>query len=333
MFSKKTLSIFLIIALVLTIAVACTKPDEKEPGESEENSVDYPIKPITLQLGYSAGGSSDVMCRLLAASLEKHIGQPVVVLNKPGAGGWVSWEEIIKNTKPDGYTFTLINDAVTIGAYDEANPREYTADDFDLLANHVIDYNVLVIRNDEKRFTDFASLVEYAKDNELLTSASDVGILSDDATLVNMMNKELGTKIQVVPSDGAKEDETMFISKNTDIFACNVADAFAGHNSNQYKIVAVAAPERVSIIPEVPTTKELGFDNLIMSSARGYGLPKGVDPKVKEILLEGIKKAINDPELVNKLNELGFETVYIEGQEYVDELNDFAKRLRDVYGL
>ena len=91
---KKTL-----IALILVAAMLC----------GTVALADYPDKPITLYCGYSAGGSSDLLCRILAAKLQEKIGQTIVVEDKTGGGGWVLWTEMIKNVAPDGYTFCLIN--------------------------------------------------------------------------------------------------------------------------------------------------------------------------------------------------------------------------------
>lgn len=334
---KKILSLILILSIILTLSTACSqnsdvpKPETKTTEKSETKADNYPSKPITVYVGYSAGGSSDVMVRILASAMEKYIGQPVVVVNKTGAGGWVAWEELIKTVKPDGYTFSLINTPpVTLGAYDAANPRSYTIDDFDLLANQVTDYNVIAIRNDETRYTDLASLIEYAKNNTMLSASSSTGIMSDDGTVVEYFNMNYGTDFQVVQTAGSKDNETMFISGNTDILVANIGDVLPAYKNGDYKIIAIFSPERSELLPDVPTLSELGFGDAYMFSARGYALPKGVDPEIKAKLLDALRSAINDPEVVEKLNELGAQTDYLEGQEYYDFLKaniDISKKI------
>lgn len=338
---KKFLSIILVLTLIVTFTTACSKKEEPqnaspaEPKETKTSSTgNYPNKPITINLGFSAGGSSDVMVRAFANAMEKYIGQPVVVVNKPGAGGWVCWEEMVKSVKPDGYTFALINTPnITAGAYDEANPRPYTIDDFDLLANQVTDSSVIAIRNDESRFTDLPSLVEYAKENTLLVASSSVGIMSDDATVAEYFNMNHGTDFQIVQTGGAKDNETMFISGDTDVLNANIADVLTAYKNGDYKVIAIFSPKRSDLLPDVPTASEMGFPDFYMFSARGYALPKGVDPSIKEKLLEALRSAIKDPEVINKLNELGAQTDYMEGQEYYDFLKTNIDNSKKIYGI
>ena len=285
---------------------------------------DYPSQPVTLLVGFSAGGSSDMLCRLVAQPLSKILGQPVTVINKPGGSGWVMWSELIR-TKPDGYTFGLVNaPTINMGKYDKANPREQGVEDLDLLINHVMDYNVLAIQKDETRFTDLKSFIEYAKKNPVLTSTSAVGILSDDASLVQKMNHSYGCKIDIVQTNGAKDAETMFISKNVDVLFTNISDAFNAYKHGNYKIIAVFAPKRIEIASDIPTAKEQGVD-IINYSARGYALPKGVDPAIGAKLMNALEQAIQSPECKDKLSAMGMETVILKDAEYSAFFEDSVK--------
>lgn len=336
---KKRLGILLLtVTMVAMLASGCAKKAETPATPNSPTvpaaEIKYPTKPITIMVGYSAGGSSDVMVRILANKLEKYIGQPVVVVNKTGAGGWLAWEELIKSTAPDGYTISLINTPnITLGAFDIVNPRAYTIDDIDLLANQVTDFNVIAIRNDETRYTDLKTLIEYAKTNKVLSASSATGIISDDATVVEYFNMNHGTDFEIIQTAGAKDNETMFISGNSDVLVANIADVLAASKSGSYKVVAIFSPERSSLLPDVPTVKELGFGEAYMFSARGYGLPKGVDPAIKEKIMTAFESVINDPEVVNKLNEMGAQTDFMKGQEYYDFLKDNVNLSKAIYGV
>lgn len=341
---KKNLLVFaLALVMVATLAVGCSQETAPEvdngteaetPPVSAEETVDYPTKPITVNVGFSAGGSSDVMVRMLANTMEKYIGQPVIVVNKPGAGGWVAWEELAKSTKADGYTFSLINSPnIALGAYDPVNPRTFSIDDFDLLANQVTDYSIIAIRKDETRFTDLDSLVKFAQNETLLSACSAIGIISDDATVTEYLNMNYDTDFQIVQTGGAKESETMFLSGDSDILAANIGDILPQYRSGEYKIIAVFSDERVDLISDVPTAKEQGYGGIEMYSARGYALPKGVDPEVREILKDALEKSIKDPELVAKLEELGAVTHYMDGEEYKDFLKQNIENSKMIYGI
>lgn len=297
-------------------------------------AADYPTKPIKLLCGYAAGGSSDILSRILADNLGKRLGQPVVVENITGGGGWVMWNQLIKNTEPDGYTFALMNTPnYNLGKYDAANPREYDLTAVDLLANHVSDYNVIAIRPDEDRYTDFASLVEYAKNNVLLTGASAVGIMNDDSTIVERMNKEMGTQIQTVTTTGAKDNETFLLNKSADLLVGNVSDVLTGMNSGTLKVLCVFAPARVDLIPDVPTCEELGFGAIVGSSSRGYGLPHGVDPAIREKLYNAIAETIQDPETIKALEGIGAVTNFVGVEDYQTFLENDTDETLAIFGI
>ena len=166
---KKLFALLLALTMVLSLGAAAFADG------------DYPSNTITLYCGYSAGGGSDVICRILAEKLTEKLGQTVIVEDVTGSGGWVLWTQMLESTEPDGYTFCMVNTPnYNLGAYDTANPREYHYEDLDLLCNWVSDYNAIAIRTDEDRFTDWDSFVAYWKENPLISSASAVGIMSDD---------------------------------------------------------------------------------------------------------------------------------------------------------
>jgi len=339
---KNLLALVLVLVMTMTFMAGCsqdsgesTPPESSEPvAENTGGAGDYPSKPITVNVGFSAGGSSDVMVRLMAKTMEEYIGQPVVVVNKPGAGGWVAWEELAKSTEPDGYTFSLINSPnIALGAYDPVNKRDFTIDDYDLLANQVTDFSVLAIRKDETRFTDLDSLVKYAQENTTLSACSAIGIISDDATVTEYFNMNYGTDFQIVQTGGAKESETMFLSGDTDVLAANIGDILPQYRNGDYKIIAVFSAERVGLMPDVLTAKEQGYGDIEMYSARGYALPKGVDPEIREILKDALEQAIKDPEVVSKLEELGAATDYMEGEEYYNFLNQNIENSKQIYGI
>jgi tripartite-type tricarboxylate transporter receptor subunit TctC len=347
--NKKILVVFVMLVLVIFVtgcSQATTKAETPEPNSINETpepgtidkeksaADDYPNRPITMMLTSSAGGSTDVMGRLLAAKLEEILETPVVVVNKPGAGGWLCLNYIVEEAAPDGYTFVNIATPYNnLGAYDPVNPRKYTIEDFDYLANQVIDYNVIGIRNDETRFNDLDSLIEYAKQETLIIAASGTGVLSDDATVIEYFNKNFDTKFEIVQTEGAKDSETMFISGNSDVLVANVADVLSAYQGDRYKIITYFGPERSELLPDVPTAAEQGVEDFYMYSARGWAFPKGVDPAIREKFVDALRTAINDPEMKEKLIELGAETHYMEGQEYYDFLKKNIEISKEVFDI
>lgn len=339
---KKVIAIILVTLFSLAALAGCTQtatPADTTPASTSGTdsttapTIDWPTKPITLLIGYSAGGSSDLGGRILAATLEKYLGQPVIVENVPGSGSWIAWNQLLYNRPKDGYTFALTNLSMLYGAYDEANPREETIDDFEVMANQAIDYQVISIRSDETRFTDFASLIEYAKENELLVACSSTGVTSGDGTIAKMLEKEFGCKITIVPVEGSKDAETMFISKNTDLLFGNVGDALIGNQNGDFKTIVVFGEERSELMPDVPTAIETGICDYVSFSARGYSYAKGVDSAIVAKMTDALAKAIEDPECAQKMNEMGVEVKLYTGEEYLELLESQLDDRLEIWGI
>lgn len=308
---------------------AAPKPDGTSPSAAAAAGT-WPSKPITLLCGYSAGGSSDLGCRYLAAALEKQLGQPVVVENVTGSGSWVCWNQLLHNTANDGNTFALVNLNMLYGKYDESNPRKEGVDDFELLENHVIDYQVLAIREKEDRFTDFASLVEYAKEHELLLAVPSVGINSGDSTVATYLNNEFGCRITMVPVDGAPEASAMFLAGDTDFLSGNVGDVVGGEG---YKVIVCFADERSAYLPDVPTAKETGVCDYVGFSARGYAYMKGVDQAIVDKMNEAMTKAFEDPDYQENMKKMGAELKLYVGDDYKALLEDQLESRLEIWGL
>lgn len=339
---KKVISMLLVFTMLLSLA-ACggqsTAPSASAPAASGDAATtpaaskgEWPSKTITLLCGYSAGGSSDLGARYVAEALKKELGVPVIVENVPGSGSWLAWNQLLQNTDKDGYTFALVNLSALYGHYDTTNPRETTIDDFELLANHVIDYQVLAIRNDETRFTDYASLIEYAKTNPLILASATSNITSGDATVAKMLEQVHGSNLTVIPVDGAGDATTMFLAGETDILSANVGDVMDAEE-NGYHPIVIFAPERSDYLPDVPTSIELGLDDYVSFSARGYAYMKGVDPAIVQKMTEALTKAFDDPDYQKNMAAMGAELELYTGDDYYNLLMDQLDSRLDLWGV
>lgn len=335
--AKKLVSLLLSAAMLLSIT-ACNNSEtgggSASGGENEEVVADgvWPDKAITLLCGYSAGGSSDLGCRYVAEALREELGVPVIVENIPGSGSWLAWNQLLQTTEPDGYTFALINLSALYGHYDEVNPRETTIDDFELLANHVIDYQVIAIRTDETRFTDYESLIEYAKENTVVTAAATTGITSGDAAIAKMFEKEHGCKLSVIPVDGSSDSTTMLLAGETDIMFGNVADVMEGE-ANGYRPIVIYAPERSEFLPDVPTAIETGMDDYVSFSARGFAYMKGVDQAIVDRMTEALVKAFDNEEYQERMKAMGAQMELYTGDEYKELLNSQLDIRLDLFDI
>ena len=337
---KKLVSMLLAATMAVSMVACGGSAASSTPASSTadassttaQSDGSWPSKPITLLCGYSAGGSSDLGCRYVAEALKKDLGVPVIVENVPGSGSWLAWNQLLHNTDPDGYTFALVNLSALYGHYDETNPREDTIDDFELLANHVIDYQVLCIRSDETRFSDYASLVKYAQENPLVMASATTSITSGDGTVAKMLQKEHNCQLTVIPVDGASDATTMFLAGETDFLSANVGDVMEAEE-NGYKPIVVFANERSKYLPDVPTAKETGVDDYVSLSARGYAYMKGVDQAIVDRMTQALETAFEDPDYQKNMEAMGAELKLYTGDEYRALLDEQLDTRLEIWGV
>lgn len=322
---KKLISTMFVSLFTLSVLAGCgstsTAPQQSEAGtpkseQPAETAKDtaYPEKPIKLIVSFAAGGGTDLGARLLTPHLEKELGVPVVVENKPGGGGWVGYSEMLK-AKPDGYTIGYVNTPGLITGY--LNPtakRTENLDSFDFIINHVIDPGVVAVRADDNRFATIKDLVEYAKQNELTASTNGVGTGNHLAVL--QMNKDLGTKFRPVHMGGTSEALTSVLGGHVDVLIAKVGEVLEPQKEGQIKVLGVMVPDRVSQLPDVPTLKEAVGSNVENYSIRGIAAPKGMDPNHIAKLQDAFEKAMKNAEHVEKMGKLGLNIDATKGEEF-----------------
>ncbi|WP_257350352.1 tripartite tricarboxylate transporter substrate binding protein [Pseudalkalibacillus decolorationis] len=338
---KKLFSFVLVLLLVAGALAACSSQESasskstsgESSGTSENDDGKFPNKPINVIVAYDAGGGTDTTARTLQPYLEKELGVPVNVINKPGGSGWVGWTEIA-NAEPDGYTIGYLNSPnFASGLVNPTMQRGIDLDSFTILANHVADPGAIVIRADEDRFTNFKELIDYAKKHELTTTAT--GVAGDDHLVTLKLNQKLDTKFRAIQFEGTAESRSSFLGGHVDVLITSVGEAYSMHQNNQLKVVAITAKEKSSFLSDVPTVKEAGFDEIISQSTRGLVAPKGLPEEKVEILQDALEKAINNTEHQKKMKELGTQVLYANGDEYLKLLQqdiEDVKGLKDLLG-
>jgi tripartite-type tricarboxylate transporter receptor subunit TctC len=338
-------SVNLLIAVVCTLALtACSggnktatsvkdspaaPPAPAAPAVAEKEK--FPVRPINLIISYAAGGGTDVGARMLMPYVEKELGVPINIINKPGGGGWVGWTDLA-NAKPDGYTIGYINTPNFMTGYlDPKMKRKENLDTFTPIANHITDPGAIAIRRDEKRFTDIKSLVEFAKNSGLTATSTGVG--SDDHFASLKINKAYGAKFTAVQNGGAAESIAQVAGGHVDVLFANVGELATLHKSGEVKVVAVMADQRSPFLPDVPTMTESGFKGVVSGSSRGIAGPKGLDQDKLKVLGDAFDKAIKNQEQIKKQGESGLQVDYKAGKDYTDLLKADEKGVIDLKDL
>jgi tripartite-type tricarboxylate transporter receptor subunit TctC len=277
---------------------------------------DFPTKPIQLMVAFPAGGSTDIAARIVASIAEKALGQPIVVVNRGGAGGQIGWTEMVRQ-KPDGYYIGFINlPATNTVILDPERRAIFTEKDFTPIINQVLDPGVIWVRADSP-YKTVQDLIDAAKKSQGTIRAATTGILSDDHLAILMTEEAApGAKFRLVHLEGGAAQFKEIMAGNIDVAFDNVGSIVKRVQSGEVRALAVMDDVRSKFLPDVPTMKELGFPTVMSNSTRGIAGPKGMPAPLVARLRDVLRKAMEDPEHVKKLEEQGIAIKIMVGHEY-----------------
>lgn len=289
----------------------------------------YPTKPVTIVVPFTAGGSSDITARTVAAKLQESLGQTFVIDNKPGANGSLGGK-YVANAAPDGYTLFV----GSIGVF-AINPVLYKdlgyhpLKDYDLLSVAVRTPNALVTRanfpaNNVKEFVD------YLKKNPGKVSFASSGTGSSDHLTAALFWQKTGTSGIHVPYKGGSAAHLDLIAGNADCSFQNLGSITQHVKAGKMKILAVTGDKRDPATPDVPTLAEAGVPGIEVYSWQAFVAPKGLPQNVKDRLQPALVAAIRHPDVVKRFNEMGFEVVGNSPAEFNKFLNDELTRWKQV---
>jgi tripartite-type tricarboxylate transporter receptor subunit TctC len=283
---------------------------------------DFPSKPVQLMVAYPAGGSTDIAARIVGAIAEKSLGQPIVVVNKGGAGGQVGWTELVRQ-RPDGYYLGFINlPATNTVILDPDRKAIFTEKDFTPIINQVLDPGVIWVRADSP-YKTVQDLIDAAKKSPNTIRAATTGILSDDHLAILMTEEAApGAVFRLVHLEGGAAQFKEIMAGNIDVAFDNVGTITPRVKSGEIRALAVMDDVRSKFLPDVQTMKELGYPTVISSSTRGIAGPKGMPEPIVNKLRDVLKKAMEDPEHLGKLENQGLAIKIMVGEEYANYFAD-----------
>ena len=298
------------------------------PSFSQEK---YPVRPINLIVGYPAGGSVDVCARPFAMAASKSLGQPIIIINKPGGGSSVAMASL-KNEKPDGYTIGLLISGAVMSQHMRKVPFD-TARDFTPIMQYGVYLYGLVVRSDSpwKSFKDFMA---YAKANPGKVRYSTAGAGTPQHLVMERLAVKEGLQWKHIPFDGGSPAVTALLGGHVEA-ASQTTEWKKYVESGQLRLLAVYGEKRMIDFPEVPTLLDLGYSIIAPSLGSVVG-PKGLSPQVVEMLHGAFKKAMDDPDFIRISRQMDMPPVYRGPQElakHLVEMNEEVGSLVTSLGL
>jgi len=258
----------------------------------------YPSRPITLIVPWPAGGSTDTHLRKLGELASRHLGQPIVIENKPGASGMLGPSGMARSAAPDGYTLSQL----TVAAFRQPYMQKVDWDplrDFTYIIG-VSGYTFGIVVKSDSPFKTFDDLIVYAKANPGKMSYSSTGTGTSPHLLVEDLAAKAGVQLLHVPYKGNADSTQALMGGH--VMAQSDATGWGKFvDQGAFRLLVTFGEQRTRW--GAPTAKELGYD-VVSYSPYGIVGPKGMDPKVVKILHDAFKKAMDDPEHTRLLQTL-----------------------------
>ncbi len=265
----------------------------------------YPNKPVSLTVAYSPGGATDFQARIvtMVAANKGLLGQPIVILNRPGAGGKVGWNHFASRASTDGYQMAAYNVPHFI-AQSIKFKTKYNIDNLEPIANWGADPAVFVV-NKNSKFNSVKELAAWAKDNPGKVTVSGAGLFVGHHIAFLQIEKALGAKLRYVPHKGGAPALKSVLGGQVMAGVNNLSDAFRSRGS--LKILGIADLQRdKQFLPDVPTFKEQGYavdDSSV--NFRGIMVRKGTPQAVIDKLAAVIPKMFANKRVAKQMRNGG----------------------------
>ena len=302
------------LAVVLSAVLASTSCGLVGGGSAEPSSAEYPTREVRIIVPFAAGGTTDLISRTIAAGLEPRLGQPVVVENRPGAGGGNAYNEVLRG-EPDGYTLCDLSLPFAV----ISSTREdvgYTVDQLQPIGVVTRNPNVIVVpaASPHQRAADlFAAAQAQPGEVEIATAGATVSAHVE----MERLDREYGVPLKPVPFEGVAPAVAALLGGNVDAGIIDASkDTLRRIEAGELRPLAITSAERADYLQEVPTLKELGFPELTLSvSIDGLAGPAGMPPEVVGKLEAALRETLRDPQVLATIGENYIPAEFISGTE------------------
>lgn len=264
---------------------------------------DFPSRSVNVTVSYSAGGATDFQARIATMAAEEYLGDPIVITNRPGAGGQVGWNHLVRRGRDDGHDLAAYNVPHFI-AQSIMYDTHYSIENLEPIANWGQDPAVLIVPADSP-FETVDDLVAYAEENPGSITVSGAGLFVGHHIATLQLEQAGDIELRYVPTAGGVDALRFVMGGQVQAGFNNLSDAY--RNQDRLRILAVADLERdEDFLPDVPTFQELGYD-IDNSSVnfRGIMAPKGPSEERLQWLSERIVEMFNDERIKAQMKEGG----------------------------
>jgi tripartite-type tricarboxylate transporter receptor subunit TctC len=289
----------------------------------------FPSKPITLVVPYAPGGNVDISTRILQAGIGNSLGQPIIIENRPGAGGLIAGDYVARSA-PDGHTlFVGSNASILLGPMTMPKPPYQWDKVFAPVSSLAVATNMLLV-TPKLPVKTVTELIDYAKKNPgKLTIATSSGA-SINHFLAELLKLKTGMTWTEVHYRGNAPAITDLMAGHVDVGLMQLTDSRQQLEAGTLRALAVLGPKRAPAVPNVPTIAEAGLPDVQGITFNGLFAPKDTPPVVIDKLSTAIRAALEKKEVIAKLGDLGSEARGNTPQEFTKFLADETAKWTDV---
>ena len=278
-------------------------------------AADYPSHPITVVVAFTPGGPSDVLSRILGKRMSEMLGQPIIVENRPGAGGNIAAEQVARST-PDGYTLLMGNNGIL--ATNAALYKKLAYDpEKDFLPISLIgtQANILVV-NPQVPANSMAELIALAKAAPGTLNFASSGHGAAAHLAGELFKAEAKINIVHVAYKGAAPALQDVMAGHVQLMFATAASVIGLIRGGKVRALAVTTPKRTALLPNLPTVDELGIKGFDATTWHGLVAPAGTPKEIVDTLSFAARKALEDPAVRKQLIDLGVDIVASSPKEF-----------------
>jgi len=313
-----------LLCLVLTLFLAAS-------GYAQELKIaKYPDRPITFIHPLPAGGGADILTRLLCKEVEKSLGQPIVIVNKPG-GSLTIGAAALATSKPDGYTIGFTGaSALLIVPFTDKVPYDPIKDFHQIMQWGAPNFGVTV--KGDSPFKGFKDIVAYARQNPKKLTYGTTGQIGLHYLIMEQIARKEKVQFTQIPFKGGSEVEAALMGGHIHVAASefSMAQIEAGNT----RLLMLLREEHAAEYPKTPVLKDLGYGDIHAPMIQGIAAPKGIPDEIAKKLEEAFTKAMKEPAFIKGMKDVGYSVLYRSGKESSDYIAKnyefFGKYLKEL---
>lgn len=289
---KKNLSLLLVVLGLMALNSLAVSAGE------------FPEKEISFLVGFAPGGSTDTTVRVVSAASSKMLGQPVVVINKPGAGGALALSTLATSTA-DGYTVGNFNISAPMGNVIKSTDPFNVLSDFAPICNLTSFPNIVVVPADSP-FKTLDEMLQAARKKPGEISCATAGVGTSGHFGLELLKSEAKVQITHVPHKGSSPAVTALLGGHIDAGCINSVDVIQHIKAGKLRGLCITSPRRIEELPDLPSMVEVGYPDAVLVSWVGCAAPASTPAPVVSRLAATFQEALNQKEVQEKLKEIGF---------------------------